>query len=191
MSIDLSSYTQIETGLFIEIIVTPSLTLRFSDYNRTISLEGESYTSLGKLISLSSSSSELKTSNGAISLVISGIPNQSITDILSNPFKGAKVIVRRAFFDLTSGDLLDIEGNPTGRFFGIINNYSLDEEYDVDQRVSSNSISFDCVSWNELLENKVSGRKTNPNSFRILNPSDASMDRVPNLVNSNFDFGAQ
>ena len=73
--------------------------------------------------------------------------------------------------------------------FGIINNYSLDEEHDVDARTSSNTISLVCASVVEILDKKIAGRKTNPKSFRAFVTDDASMDRVPSLVGANFDFG--
>ena len=42
----------------------------------------------------------------------------------------------------------------------------------------------------ELLNNKVSGRQTNPRDQKLYYPTDLSMDRVPALAKSNFNFGA-
>jgi DNA repair exonuclease SbcCD nuclease subunit len=42
----------------------------------------------------------------------------------------------------------------------------------------------------ELLNNKTSGRRTNPGDQKEWYPTDLSMDRVPGLANSNFNFGA-
>jgi hypothetical protein len=93
-------------------------------------------------------------------------------------------------FDPVTGTQLAIDGNPAGRFFGIVSNYTLDEEYDIEGRSSSNTIAIECASTAEFLNNKVTGRKTNPKSMKSFYSSDVSMDRVPNLVGANFNFGA-
>ena len=103
--------------------------------------------------------------------------------------KGSPIKVLRVFFNATTGSVLSIAGNPSGRFFGLVNNYSLDEEYDVSTRTGINTITLSCSSLTEILENKIAGRKTNPSSFKSYYSTDLSMDRVPSLVNSNFDFG--
>jgi hypothetical protein len=93
-------------------------------------------------------------------------------------------------FDAATGTQLSITGNPVGRFFGIVNNYSLQEEYDVASRTSSNTIVIVCSSTVEILSNKVAGRRTNPQDQKAFYASDTSMDRVPNLVGASFNFGA-
>lgn len=187
---DLSSYNKIETGLFVQISAGDGTVLRFSDYNTVVTIGGYEYIGLGKFVSITTSTSELKTSSGSITIGLSGIPNTSISEIQNMKIKGAQVIVLRVFFDPVTGSVLSIAGNPVGRFFGIVNNYSLDEEFDADTRTSSNTISLICSSVTEVLTNKIAGRKTNPSSFKTFYPNDVSMDRVPNLVGANFDFGA-
>lgn len=186
---DLSSYKQVQTGLFVTITLSNSTVWRFSDYNTVISFGGNTYTGLGKFVGITSSTSELKPSSGNITITITGIPNTSITDILNNPVKGAKVEVLRAFFNPSTGVLLNIAGNPTGRFYGVISNYTIDESYDMESRTSNNTVALTCNNNIEILENKIAGRKTNPSSFKMFYPNDVSMDRVPNLVGANFDFG--
>jgi hypothetical protein len=188
MTPDLTSYTNIGTALFVQITLSGSY-IRFSDYNTTVTIDGNSYQGLGKFIGITSSSSELKPTLEGISITITGIPNSSITDIMNANIKGSPIKVLRVFFNATTGSVLSIAGNPAGRFFGLVNNYSLDEEYDVSTRTSINTITLSCSSLTEYLENKISGRKTNPTSFKSYYSSDLSMDRVPSLVNSNFDFG--
>ncbi len=200
MSIDLSSYDAIQTGLFVRIEVdyyktSPSATptsevLRFSDYRGTVTINGESYVGLGKLLSISSSSSELKPSSGSVTVTISGIPNTSIAEIVNSRMKGCPVSIYRVVFDPVTNTQLAISGNPAGRFFGIISNYTLEEDYDLDQRTATNTISMTCTSNIEFLQNKYAGRKTNPESMKSFYPTDVSFDRVPNLVGANFNFGA-
>ena len=85
MPIDLSSYTSVETGLFVRIEVdyyktapgdTPTSTvLRFSDYRGTVTIDGESYVGLGRLLGITSTTSELKGSTSSVTITISGIPD--------------------------------------------------------------------------------------------------------------------
>lgn len=200
MSIDLSTYQSIQSNLFVRIDVqeyrtTPTgsytpLVLRFSDRVGSYTLNGESYTGLGKLMSISQSSSEIRVSGGELTIVLSGIPNSSIAEIVNSKIKGAPVNVYRGVFNSTTGDLLAIDGNPVGRFIGFVNNYSLTEEFDNVSRTSSNTLVLTCASNVDILANKVAGRKTNPKSQKALYPSDLSMDRVPTLKGATFDFGA-
>jgi hypothetical protein len=200
MAINLSSYSAIETGLFVRIDVayykassgaTPtSEILRFSDYKATVTIDGESYVGLGGLVGISSTTSELRSSTGSLTITISGIPNTSIAEIVNSRLKGSPIKVYRVVFDPTTGTQLAITGNPAGRFFGIVSNYTLDEDYDIEARSSSNTIALECASTSEFLNNKVTGRKTNPKSMKSFYSTDLSMDRVPTLVGTNFNFGA-
>lgn len=200
MPINLSSYSAIETGLFVRIDVAyykqtaasspTSEILRFSDYKATVTIDGESYLGLGGLVGISGTSSELRSSPGGLTITISGIPNTSIAEIVNSRLKGSPIEVWRVVFDPTTGTQLAITGNPVGRFFGVVSNYTLDEEYDIEGRSSTNTIAIECASTTEFLTNKVTGRKTNPKSMKTFYPTDLSMDRVPNLVGANFNFGA-
>jgi hypothetical protein len=198
MTINLSAYGAIETGLFVRIEVdyyksSPSATpqaeiLRFSDYKGAVTVNGESYLGLGRLVGMSATTSELTGSAGSITISISGIPNSSIAEIVNSRIKGSPISVYRVIFNPETGQPLSITGNPAGRFFGFVSNYTLDEEFDYSTRTSSNVIALECASRLEFLNNKVTGRKTNPKSQKSFYSSDLSMDRVPNLVGANFNF---
>lgn len=189
MTINLSGYSNVQTGLFVTIDVDGTNIFRFSDYNTTIAIDGHNYTGLGQFVSITTSTSDLKSAPGNVTITMSGIPSSSISSVTSLGMKGAKVIVQRVFFDASTGNILSITGNPVGRFFGIIDNYSLNEEYDITARTSVTSITFVCSSVVDLLQNKIAGRKTNPSSNKSYYATDVSMDRVPALVGANFDFG--
>lgn len=198
MAINLSSYPAIGNALIVKIVIDQysqsqnvaytSQTLRFSDWNSDITVDDELYQGLGRLVSISDTVSELKSSTGSLTLTISGIPNTSIAEIVHSRIKGSKISVKRVIFDPVTNLPLEISGNPAGRFFGIINNYTLDEEYEVETRTSTNTIGLICSSTAEVLGNKLAGRKTNADSYRAFN-QDPSMDRVTSLVGANFDFG--
>lgn len=199
--LNLSSYKSIENGLFVKIEVdqyrttagqTPSpAVLTFSDYTRSVTIGSDTYTALGNMLGITSSTSELKVTNTDITITISGVPNTSLREIIYSRLKGSRVTVYRGFFDSATGAVLtgDIT-NPVGRFRGFITNISVNEEYDIDTKTASNTISLMCSSIIDVLANTSSGRRTNPEDQKELYPSDLSMDRVPNLVGANFNFGA-
>jgi hypothetical protein len=198
--IDLSSYPSIQSNLFVRIAVdeyrtTPggsftSEVLRFSDRLGNYTLNSEVYVGAGALMGITATSSEIRTSGGEITISLSGIPNTSIAEIINSKIKGSRVDIYRAIFDSTSGQLLSIAGNPLGRFKGYVTTFTLNEDFDNTTRTSSNTIVLNCSSIIDVLQNKISGRKTNPSSQKKFYSSDVSMDRVPNLANATFNFGA-
>lgn len=200
MTISLSSYNSIESGLFVNIqcdyyranasATATSHTFTFSDYTRPVTIDGNVYQPLGQLMTISGSSNEIRNGSAGISIGISGIPNTSIEEIVSSRLKGSRVVVYRAVFDPETHQLLAISGNPAGRFYGIVNNYSLEEDYNITDQQASNIIIFQCSTTQEMLSNKVSGRRTNPIDQKALYSGDVSFDRVLNLSRSNFNFGA-
>lgn len=200
MTINLSSYRNIACGLFVKIEcsyykATPASTpttevFAFSDQINSWNIGGDDYYGLGKLLSISETVSEIRGSSNEVSISVSGIPNASIAEIVNSRIKGSKVSIYRAVFDVATHEALTITGNPAGRFFGIVNNYSLSEEYDIDTRTSTNTITFICSGVLDVLASTLKGRRTNPQDQRSYYPTDAGMDRVPSLVGSYFDFGA-
>lgn len=190
MTVDLSSYSSIASGLFVKISILPSTTWLFSDWNGTVVIAGNSYTGVGRLLNITPSESELRPSNSGVTITLSGIPNSSISEVLNAKVKGASVEIRRGVFNATTGVLLPISGNPVGRFFGTITNFGLQEEYDIDQRTATNTIILECAGKVEVLQNKIAGRRTNPNDQKKFYPSDIAMDRVPGLIKSIIDFGS-
>lgn len=190
MSLDLSSYSAIETAMFCRIDVPGYEVLRFSNYNIPVTIDGESYTNLGTLMGITETSSDIRSTGGTVSITISGIPNTSIAEVMAQQFKGSRIEVYRVFFDATTKVQLDIPGNPAGRFQGMITNWSLEEDWEPGTTTTSNRIMFVCSSTVDILNNKISGRKTNGNDQKRFFPDDLSMDRVAKLAKSNFNFGA-
>ena len=190
MTINLSSYRSVETALFCRVDVPDYAVLRFSNYNIPVTIEGESYTNLGTLLGVTDSSSDIRATSGTLTVTISGIPDASIAEVLDQTFKGSEIQIWRVFFDATTKQVLNIAGNPAGRFQGIITNFSLEEDWPQGATATSNRISFTCSSKVDILANKVAGRKTNTNDMKRWYPSDVSMDRVMALSRSNYNFGA-
>jgi hypothetical protein len=189
--LSLTGYGSIESNLFIKITL-PSSTLLFSDRLVSTTISGDTYVGLGKLLSISGSTSELRSTSGEITIGISGVPDSMISDIVNANIKGNPVRVVRGLFNASNGTFLSaVTGNPVNRFVGYVNNISLEEEYDIDTRDSSNTLLMSCASNVDILNNKIAGRKTNPASQKKFYSTDISMDRVPSLESSYFDFGVK
>lgn len=199
--IDLTSYTKVQSNLFVRIQIDEYRTtsggsysnevLKISDLSYEFEVEGEAYTGLGKLLGVTSTNSEIRVSGNEVTITLSGIPNSSIAEIVNSKIKGSSVKIYRVLFDGSTGAYLNITGNPIGRFNGYVNNYSLQEDYDIDTRTSTNTLVLTCSSIVDVLGNKITGRKTNPSSMKKFYPSDVSMDRVPSIENTTFNFGAK
>jgi hypothetical protein len=199
----LNEYRAIESYLLIRITVPEykatanstavSTILTFSDapFKTGIVYDGLLYAGLGTLLNVTSTTSELRPSSSELTITISGVPNTSISEIVNSKMKGCAVAIFRALYDPASGGVLNINGgNVLARYRGFINNYTLTEEYDVVSRVSKNALLLICKSSIDVLQNKMAGRLTNPTSNKRFYPNDLSMDRVPALQNTSFNFGA-
>lgn len=190
MTVDLSSYRSIQTNMFVKLDIPGYQVLAFSDYYKALTFSGINYQALGQLVAITNTTSSLRASPEELTITISGIPEGRISEILSNKIKGSRVEVLRAFFDPTTGDLLNITGNPAGKFKGIISNFSINDDLAEGGDTGTITIVLSATSVIELLNNKVTGRRTNPLDHKQFYPNDQSMDRVPALAKSNFNFGA-
>lgn len=185
--INLSQFNSIQSNLFVKISSTSPILA--CDRIGTIELNGDTYTGVGNLLGITNSTNELRVSNNDVTITLSGIPDSQIQNVLNSKIKGSEVQIIRALFSSDLGIFLSIPGNPLIKFRGFVNNVSFDEEWNNETLSSSNTLILTCNSIISVLENKVSGRRTNPSSQRQFFPADQSMDRVPSLMNSAFDFG--
>lgn len=190
MSLNLSAYPAIRTALFVRLDVEDLGVLRFSDFYRDYTISGETYNALGSLMNVSNSTTELKLSSQDVTITLSGIPSTNIDTVFDYKLKGSDVKIQRGIFDVNTGNLISIAGNPAGKFIGLVNNFSVNEEFDSAGSSSSVTIQLQCTSVVGLLQRKISGRITNPTDHRSWFPTDPSMDRVPSLVGANFNWGS-
>lgn len=190
MALDLSSYTSIQTNLFVRLDIPGYSVLKFSDLHIPYTIDSESYTALGQLLSITDTTNELRASSQDISIGISGIPSANITDILNNKVKGSNIKIYRAFFDPTTGQILAITGNPAQKFQGVVSNFDISDDLESGDQTGTVTLTLTCTSVVDLLNNKVTGRRTNPIDQKQFYPTDVSMDHVLALANSNFNFGA-
>ena len=185
MSIDLSSYRSIQTNLFVKMVVPGYQTLTFSDYHKDYAIDGTTYQGLGELLSITDTTDELRASPKDITIAISGIPSGNVAEILDNKIKGSSITVSRGFFNPDTGVLLAIAGNPVGKFYGVVSNFDISDDLRMGSDTGAIVITLTATSIVEILNNKISGRRTNSADF-----PNGDMDRVSALAKSNFNFGA-
>lgn len=191
-AIDLRSYAAIESAVLVKWEVPDLDTAYLTDYSQTISFDGQTYTNIGNLLSITGATSELKASPNEITITLSGIPTNAVTNILNKQIKGSKLWIYRAFFDATTTAQIDLYPGTAGtqsvllKFRGIVTNYDISDSVEVDAKLATTTITLTCSSLVEVLSNKVNGRRTNAQDF----PGELSMSRVQALANSNFNFGA-
>jgi hypothetical protein len=73
--------------------------------------------------------------------------------------------------------------------YGVITNYAIEEQDDYLARDRSYTVTITCANINTLMENRVSGQRTNGSDRKKFYPGDISFDRTKDLQNVNFDFG--
>jgi hypothetical protein len=185
MSLDLSSYRSIQTNLFVKMVVPGYQTLTFSDYHKEYDIDGTTYQGLGELLSITDTTDELRASVKDITIAISGIPSGNVAEILDNKIKGSSITITRGFFNPDTGALLAISGNPAGKFYGVVSNYDISDDLTLGAGEGDITITLTATSVVEILNNKISGRRTNAADF-----PNGDMDRVSALAKSNFNFGA-
>jgi hypothetical protein len=157
-----------------------------------LTYNGNNYTQLGHFMGVSEFQGDLKITNNYISVTLSGIQNDDgepsyMALALNSNLKGSKITIYRAFFDTTSGFY-----DPTQvyqRFNGYVSNFSLSENWDQENRLTSNTIALNCSSIHAILEKKYSGRRTNDADQQYWFPGDTGMYRIKSLADSQFDFG--
>lgn len=188
--VDMSNYYAVQSAYFVRVDVPTVAVYGFSNYDYPYTIAGELYTDLGALLNVTNSQSELRVSEQEVTVAISGIEFGTVTEVLSNPWKGSEIIIRRAFFDINSGALIPVSGNPAIKFQGIIGNSIITEELNQPELKGTFTITFVCVGIATLLQNKISGRRTNPLDEAKYFPADNGFSRVPTLKNANYQFGA-
>lgn len=184
---------KIEFGVLID------LTLNDVEYNisncaANVQYNNKTYTALAGFLDISEIQSNLANATDEIQVSLSAIPSNYLAATLDTQIKGGRIAIYRAFFDYTTQTV--ITGQIHKRFEGIVSNYSVQENLDVNGQSAdvTHTITIIASSIMGVLENRISGRRTNKRDFSIVyseisNTADKSMDSVEALFNSSFDFG--
>lgn len=165
-------------------------TYAFCNAAAPITAGGTTFSNLGSLLLVGDVQRDIKATSDDMTISLVGIDPTNVALILSSNIKGSLVEVWRGFLDSNN----QIITTPTTQFFkryqGIINNVSITEDWNQETRTRLATCSISCSSMRRILENRISGVRTNKDSWQFMYPGDASMNRVSEISNTYFDFGA-
>ena len=154
----------------------------FSSSYQSETIDGQVYTPLGGLLAVGIQQRDIRVTSADTSISLSGIDGNNMAVVLGSLIRGSKLEITRGFYDNNYTLTSDAK-----RFTGIVTNYNISEErQDNDDNFT---ITLNASSFKSVLENRIAGRKTNSESWKEINPTDTSMDRVPSLADRAFDFG--
>lgn len=184
----------IEHGVLIDLTLDNTI-YYISNCYKSIVYNGNTYEALAGFLTVSEIQSNISNANDELQISLSAIPATYIAATLGQPIKGGEINIYRAFFDYTTQEV--ITGEIYKRFAGIISNYAVQEDIETQaQDIGvTHTITIIASSIMGVLEDKISGRRTNRQDYQIVyseignSGSDPSMDRVETLFNSSFDFG--
>jgi len=183
--------SQINHAEFVKLTVGNAGTIyTFCNAAAPITVSGITFSNLGALLSVGDVQRDIKATSDDLTISLTGIASANISLILSSDIKGSLVEVWRGFFDANN----QIITTPTTQFFkryqGIINSVAITEDFNTEMRTRIATCSISCSSMRRVLENRLSGIKTNQNSWQFIYAGDTSMNRVSEISNTFFDFGS-
>tara|TARA_R110000803_G_scaffold83934_1_gene150051 strand:+ start:7271 stop:7840 length:570 start_codon:yes stop_codon:yes gene_type:complete len=163
-------------AMFVNMVLN-NTTYYLSDAYNPLTVDGNVYTNLGSLMSVSDIQDDYKSTQGTVTIAISGIPNTPdfMQIILNEKIKGGEVNMYRAFYDTTT---LVQEANSFLRYKGIISNYNVEENTNIINGTSTNTLILSCSNVFSILSRKIAGQRTNGSSRRQFYTGDASFDNV-------------
>jgi len=183
--------SQINHAEFVKLTVGNAATVyTFCNAAAPITVGGITFANLGALLSVGDVQRDIKATSDDMTIALTGIDPTNVGIILGNDIKGSLVEVWRGFFDSNN----QIITTPTTQFFkryqGIINSVSVTEDFNSEARTRIATCSISCSSMRRILENRLSGVKTNKNNWQFIYSGDTSMNRVSEISNTYFDFGS-
>jgi hypothetical protein len=184
----------IEHGVLIDLTLDDT-TYYVSNCYKDVVYNGNTYQALAGFLTVSEIQNNISNANDEIQVSLSAIPPTYIAATLDTQIKGGEINIYRAFFDYTTQQV--ITDAVYRRFTGIISNYSVQEDINTLGQTPevNHTITIIASSIMGVLENRVSGRRTNQEDYQIVwaelgnSSTDPSMNRVEALFNSSFDFG--
>jgi hypothetical protein len=172
-------------------LTMPSNVYTFCNAAAPISVDDMTFTNLGSLLQLSEVKRDIKANSSDLNISLTGVDGTNVSIILSSDIKGSRIEVWRGFLDADN----QIIQTPTQQFFkryqGIVSNYSITEDWNEQARTRVATVGISCASFRTILENRVGGVRTTPKIWQVFYPGDNSMNRVPAIAGSYFDFGGE
>ena len=185
------SSPQIRYAEFVRLTM-PSETYTFCNAAGPITVNGITFSGLSGLLQISDIQRDIKATSDDLTVSLTGIDATNISLLLSADIKGSLIEIWRGFLDDNNQiEIINSQQQFFKRYQGIINNVSIEEQFDykIRQRVATCIVA--CASFKTVLENRVAGIRTNPIQWQALHPNDTSMDRVPAITAQYFDFGKE
>ena len=181
--------THINHALLIDLTLGGT-TYYISGAYKPVTFDGNTYTELGSFLSISDIAEDIKTTNGDITVALSGIPSEQdyIALVLGTKIKGGNIKIYRAFFDDDGGFTTS---NVFQRYSGVITNFAISEEVDVLAGKNTNTVGITCASINTVLKQRITGQRTNEVDRNRFFAGDTTFNRCKDLHNMNFDFGKE
>lgn len=172
-------------------LTLPSNTYTFCNAAAPITVNSITFTNLGSLLQLSDIKRDIKATSSDLSVSLTGVDGTNVAVVLGSDIKGSRIEVWRGFLDSNN----QIITSPTQQFFkryqGIVSNFSITEDFNEQMRIRVATVGLSCASFRTILENRVGGVRTTPKIWQVYYPNDTSMNRVPAIAGSYFDFGGQ
>lgn len=180
----------ISHAMFIDLQIGGNVYYMSTAY-KPYTIDSNLYNELGTFLSIGDFSDDLKQTEGDVTLSLSGIPSNEdyIAQILAEPIKGGNVTIKRGFFNIANSEIQTDQ--VFTRYKGVITNFQIQDNAERVNNEETATITVITSSINTILKNKISGQRTNPEERKRLVPGDKIFDRVPDLFNTAFDFGAE
>lgn len=155
-----------------------------------ITIDGITFMGMANYLGISEIQRDIKASSVDLKVSLNGLDPNIVALVLSNDIKGSTIEVWRGFLDANNQILtIDSVQQFFKRYQGIINNIAINETFDENLRSRIVTCIASCSSMRTILDNRVAGIKTNPQNWKFIYPDDISMDRVPVIASTYFDFG--
>lgn len=161
----------------------------FCNAGGPITINGMTFDAFGSFLQLSTIQQDIKSTSADLSVSLSGLDPDNISLMLSSDIKGSIIEVWRGFLNSNN----QIITSPTTQFFkryqGVVNSISISEDFNNEARTRVATCTMNCSSYRQILQNRISGVRTNSTNWRAVHAGDSSMDRVAKIVATYFDFG--
>ena len=171
-------------------LTLPTEAYTFCNAAGPIVVDGITFSGLGSLLNIAEIQNDIKANSADLKISLVGIEPANIALILSSDIKGSKVEVWRGFLN-SDNQIETISGQQQffKRYQGIINNVAIQENFDDKLRTRIATCIISSASMRIVLDSRQAGMKTNPQAWKVFYPNDTSMDRIPIIASTFFDFG--
>jgi hypothetical protein len=153
-------------------------------------IDSNPFNAVGTLIKVGNVQRDIKSTANETTVTLVGIDTAMLGYVLGQNVKGSAIQMWHGFFD-TNGALITSGG--TGglyQFFdGFITSFNITETWMEEARMYVGTITVAASAIQLILQNRISGRYTNNNSWQFFNNNDTSMNRVGFIETINYAFG--